>query len=314
MIPDDRARAAFMAGVRWHVGRPLASEESAARAADEYIASHAALAPSAGTARTVEGVEGERPLEVRLLADAMWQLLDDMGADGKCVCGLAKAQARIAYEPFADDPEFNENLMPLGAAQAIVDEVNAGYVRALAGDAGGRDPAGGAVHEHAASQSEATPDPIRAALTETMRRVDASPQMAFLRDAMGCQNGTDAVGARAEPIRAPFVDPHEPAPPNIATVHARADLNERIATVVSDAMRNADPAERLDQAIAKAVLPFIDTLQGERDEARIERDNARRTLKAASKLLVWREEKQREAEALLAALLKAKLAEDEAHV
>ena len=36
------------------------------------------------------------------LADAMWQLLDDMGADGLSVCPAAKAAARLAYEPFAD--------------------------------------------------------------------------------------------------------------------------------------------------------------------------------------------------------------------
>lgn len=38
--------------------------------------------------------------EVNELADAMWQLLDDMGKTGCSVCLAAKAQARIAYEPF----------------------------------------------------------------------------------------------------------------------------------------------------------------------------------------------------------------------
>ncbi len=40
--------------------------------------------------------------DVVLLADAMWQLLDDMGVNGLSVCPAAKAAARLAYEPFAD--------------------------------------------------------------------------------------------------------------------------------------------------------------------------------------------------------------------
>jgi hypothetical protein len=39
---------------------------------------------------------------VEALKDAMWQLLDDMGAEGQSVCLAAKAQARIAFEPFQD--------------------------------------------------------------------------------------------------------------------------------------------------------------------------------------------------------------------
>ena len=38
--------------------------------------------------------------EIDDLAEAMWQLLDDMGRDGRSVCLAAKAQARLAYEPF----------------------------------------------------------------------------------------------------------------------------------------------------------------------------------------------------------------------
>lgn len=46
--------------------------------------------------------------EVKALADAMWQLLDDMGK-GQSVCLLAKIDARIAYEPFRDksEPEYD---------------------------------------------------------------------------------------------------------------------------------------------------------------------------------------------------------------
>lgn len=43
--------------------------------------------------------------EVLDLADAMWQLLDDMGKNGLSVCLAAKAEARIAYEPFVTDAE-----------------------------------------------------------------------------------------------------------------------------------------------------------------------------------------------------------------
>lgn len=48
--------------------------------------------------------------EVQELADAMWQLLDDMGKNGQSVCLLAKIDARIAYEPFRDksEPEYED--------------------------------------------------------------------------------------------------------------------------------------------------------------------------------------------------------------
>ena len=51
----------------------------------------------------------------------MWQLLDDMGKDRMCVCLAAKAQARIAYEPFITDIERDvcEDLMTLEAALEI---------------------------------------------------------------------------------------------------------------------------------------------------------------------------------------------------
>lgn len=45
------------------------------------------------------------PEQVQALADAMWQLLDDMGTDGQCVCLAAKAQARAALEPFLGESE-----------------------------------------------------------------------------------------------------------------------------------------------------------------------------------------------------------------
>lgn len=58
--------------------------------------------------------------DVEALADAMCVLLNDMGENGKSVCGLAKAKARIAFEPFRLD-DCGE-LMDLEAAERIVAE------------------------------------------------------------------------------------------------------------------------------------------------------------------------------------------------
>jgi DNA transposition AAA+ family ATPase len=62
-------------------------------------------------------------LEVQSLADAMWQLLDDMGEKGQSACLAAKAEARIAYEPFRDknEEEFVD-WMSLATAQQILRE------------------------------------------------------------------------------------------------------------------------------------------------------------------------------------------------
>ena len=53
------------------------------------------------------------------LRDAMWQLLDDMGEHGTSVCLQAKAEARIAFEPFILEDE-DEGLMSLEEARRIV--------------------------------------------------------------------------------------------------------------------------------------------------------------------------------------------------
>lgn len=60
--------------------------------------------------------------EVQALAEAMDQLLDDMGITGTSVCVAAKAQARVAYEPFRDKSEADERLMPLDVAQQVLRE------------------------------------------------------------------------------------------------------------------------------------------------------------------------------------------------
>lgn len=64
--------------------------------------------------------------EIEALADAMWQLLDDMGERGQSVCVAAKAQARIAFEPFRDksEPEFID-WMSLEEAKRIEAEIEA---------------------------------------------------------------------------------------------------------------------------------------------------------------------------------------------
>ena len=56
------------------------------------------------------------------LVDAMWQLLDDMGTKGAGVCLAAKAQARVAFEPFRNDDAPLD--WPLEEAQKILKEAN----------------------------------------------------------------------------------------------------------------------------------------------------------------------------------------------
>jgi hypothetical protein len=62
--------------------------------------------------------------QVRELADAMDQLLDDMGQHNQSVCLFAKAKARVAWEPFREcgDADANEFYMTLAEAQKIIAE------------------------------------------------------------------------------------------------------------------------------------------------------------------------------------------------
>lgn len=64
----------------------------------------------------------ETTKDVTELADAMWQLLDDMGPESQSVCLLAKAKARIAFEPFVRDVCEIEGMMPIEEAQRIMKE------------------------------------------------------------------------------------------------------------------------------------------------------------------------------------------------
>ncbi|SHJ71124.1 hypothetical protein SAMN05444159_1289 [Bradyrhizobium lablabi] len=63
----------------------------------------------------------EKPSEAQVaaLVEAMDQLLDDMGPNGQSVCLAAKAQARIAFDPFLD-PECVEFIMPLEQAKRVI--------------------------------------------------------------------------------------------------------------------------------------------------------------------------------------------------
>lgn len=63
--------------------------------------------------------------QIRALADAVWQVLDDMGLDGRSCCIAAKAALRRAYEPFIDDPETMKGIMSLSQADEICREVGA---------------------------------------------------------------------------------------------------------------------------------------------------------------------------------------------
>jgi hypothetical protein len=62
------------------------------------------------------------PEEIKALVAAMSQILDDMRKDGTSVCLATKAQARIAYEPFAD-PEEIDFIMPIEEARRILEEL-----------------------------------------------------------------------------------------------------------------------------------------------------------------------------------------------
>jgi len=64
----------------------------------------------------------KRRSEIDALSDAMWQLLDDMGAHGQGVCLAAKAKARVAYEPLRIDADGEQAPLdyPLATAQAVV--------------------------------------------------------------------------------------------------------------------------------------------------------------------------------------------------
>jgi hypothetical protein len=56
------------------------------------------------------------------LANAMLQLLDDMGEEGLCVCEFAKAKARIAYEPYCHESD-RAGLLLVEEARRIVEMV-----------------------------------------------------------------------------------------------------------------------------------------------------------------------------------------------
>lgn len=75
---------------------------------------------SSGTSATASEFNAE---QINELVEAMVQLLDDMGPTNNCcACLAAKAQARIAIEPFLTDDHAPEDLMPLALAKRIENE------------------------------------------------------------------------------------------------------------------------------------------------------------------------------------------------
>lgn len=63
--------------------------------------------------------DGERLLA---LVEAAWQVLDDMGTTGQTCSAAAKAQLRVAFEPFRTQDDEFEVEMPLEDAQAILEQ------------------------------------------------------------------------------------------------------------------------------------------------------------------------------------------------
>lgn len=65
---------------------------------------------------------GEKPTERQVsdLAEAVWQMLNDMHPGGQSVCLFAKAKARVAYEPFRDEPEAEIGIMTLADAEDLL--------------------------------------------------------------------------------------------------------------------------------------------------------------------------------------------------
>lgn len=68
----------------------------------------------------------QEEIAIHDLVEAVWQVLDDMGKDGNSCCTYAKAQLRIAYEPFRDASW--EDWMSLARAKAIINEVTTAIV------------------------------------------------------------------------------------------------------------------------------------------------------------------------------------------
>jgi hypothetical protein len=63
------------------------------------------------------------PEEIKALVAAMAQILDDMRENGMSCCLATKAQARVAYEPFAN-PEEKDLIMPIEDARRILEELS----------------------------------------------------------------------------------------------------------------------------------------------------------------------------------------------
>ena len=58
--------------------------------------------------------------ETTELADAVWQVLDDMGKSGQSCCAFAKAKLRVAFEPFRDTDEGEAPDFTLDDAKTVL--------------------------------------------------------------------------------------------------------------------------------------------------------------------------------------------------
>jgi hypothetical protein len=65
-----------------------------------------------------------REAQMHALAEATWQVLDDMSNGKQSCCLAAKAMLRRAYEPFLDDPESMDGIMTLDEAVEICRELD----------------------------------------------------------------------------------------------------------------------------------------------------------------------------------------------
>lgn len=92
----DHAVSCNATGCR--INGPLFRIEHDAAYEEQHIGRTKALAAWNRRVATPAG-----PSEREALKEAMWQLLDDMGADGLCVCLAAKRQAVAAFRPFEND-------------------------------------------------------------------------------------------------------------------------------------------------------------------------------------------------------------------
>lgn len=98
------------AASRWHAQAAAASPSPPPEQVAEFHALRAEI-----------DLAGEPDPHLAALVEAVWQVLDDMDQSGTCCCLAAKAQLRVAFEPYRD-PEL-DLAMPLATAADIMQRV-----------------------------------------------------------------------------------------------------------------------------------------------------------------------------------------------